>query len=134
MFEKVLRPVLEDACGIRLDAHYSRHPGHIVQLLSEFTLPSYNGIIFVGGDGTVHEGLQASIDVAIHGFLDSGSRGCRPGFLSKLQWPYAMSMFAHALFASTPSRYFRHSRWLCACTRFPITQLFRYISGIVRSA
>lgn len=50
LFE-VLRPLTEDVC-------FTRYPGHALELSQQAATRGHDGIIAVGGDGTVHEILR----------------------------------------------------------------------------
>eukprot|EP00878_Enallax_costatus_P029883 GHUV01032449.1.p1 GENE.GHUV01032449.1~~GHUV01032449.1.p1 ORF type:complete len:254 (+),score=58.01 GHUV01032449.1:465-1226(+) len=65
LFQRHVAPVLEGAAGMSLTSLVTQHPGHATQLLHELNLAAVDLLVFVGGDGTVYEGLQV------------GSRACR---------------------------------------------------------
>jgi predicted polyphosphate/ATP-dependent NAD kinase len=50
--------VLEDAAGMSLARLVTQHAGHASQLTAELSLAAVDMLVFVGGDGTVFEGLQ----------------------------------------------------------------------------
>lgn len=61
MFRSELLPVLEDAAGMEVVLHTTRGPGHAAELLGQLDLASVDLLVFVGGDGTVYEGVQVRV-------------------------------------------------------------------------
>jgi diacylglycerol kinase family enzyme len=60
LFQQQVAPVLEDAAGMSLSRLVTQHAGHASQLTAELSLAAVDMLVFVGGDGTVFEGLQVS--------------------------------------------------------------------------
>lgn len=58
LFQQQVAPVLEDAAGMHLTSLVTQHAGHATQLCAELNLAAVDLLVFVGGDGTVWEGLQ----------------------------------------------------------------------------
>ncbi|GMH41902.1 hypothetical protein BSKO_09812 [Bryopsis sp. KO-2023] len=58
IFEKEVRTLLEDGCGFTVKSRTSAEQGDIVEIVRQADLSSCCGILYFGGDGTVHEGLQ----------------------------------------------------------------------------
>lgn len=61
-----LLPMLRDAGGLHVNVHQTKAPGDAEQLLSTLDLESVDMVVYVGGDGTVFEGLQVC------------AQGCQP--------------------------------------------------------
>jgi diacylglycerol kinase family enzyme len=58
LFHRWVLPVLEDAAGMSVSSLITQGEGHATRLVAELQLSSLDCLLFVGGDGTVHEGLQ----------------------------------------------------------------------------
>lgn len=58
LFQKQVAPVLEDAAGMMLSRVVTQHAGHASELTRQLSLAAVDMLVFVGGDGTVFEGLQ----------------------------------------------------------------------------
>lgn len=58
LFQKQVAPVLEDAAGMTLSRVVTQHAGHATELTRQLSLAAVDMLVFVGGDGTVFEGLQ----------------------------------------------------------------------------
>ncbi len=56
-YEQMVRPVL-DAAGVEHTLHVTHAAGHGTELVAAADLSRCDGLLFMGGDGTVHEGLQ----------------------------------------------------------------------------
>ena len=56
-YEQMVRPVLE-AAGVEHTLHVTHAAGHATELAAAADLSGCDGLLFMGGDGTVHEGLQ----------------------------------------------------------------------------
>lgn len=70
LFQRHVAPVLENAAGMTLTAVLTRHPRHATEITRELDLSTQDILVFVGGDGTVFEGLQVWLpDVAIDSAL-----------------------------------------------------------------
>ena len=71
-----LEPVFADR-QIPYELHYSRHSGHIIQLVHDITekAPGIVNIILLGGDGTLNEALQGVSDFSRvnFGYIPTGS-------------------------------------------------------------
>lgn len=60
VFEHQVLPVLQDAAGMSVSSMVTSGPGAATELLSQLDLTAVDLLLFVGGDGTVYEGLQVS--------------------------------------------------------------------------
>jgi hypothetical protein len=60
VFERQVLPVLQDAAGMSVSSMVTSGPGAATELLSQLDLTAVDLLLFVGGDGTVYEGLQVS--------------------------------------------------------------------------
>lgn len=60
VFERQVLPVLQDAAGMSVSSLVTSGPGAATELLSQLDLTAVDLLLFVGGDGTVYEGLQVS--------------------------------------------------------------------------
>lgn len=58
LFRQRVAQVLEDAAGMSLISVATTHPGHATQIMQDLDLGTVDIVVFVGGDGTVFEGLQ----------------------------------------------------------------------------
>lgn len=56
-YERAVRPVL-DAAGVTHQLHVTRAAGHGTELAASLDLAHCDALLFLGGDGTVHEALQ----------------------------------------------------------------------------
>lgn len=54
VYEKVVRPIF-DLAGVRAEPIITKHGNHVREVLSDSDLRKYDGILAVGGDGTVSE-------------------------------------------------------------------------------
>jgi diacylglycerol kinase family enzyme len=50
--------MLRDAAGMNVTVHKTRSPGHATSVIASLDLDAVDMLVFVGGDGTVFEGLQ----------------------------------------------------------------------------
>ena len=55
-----MRGALE-AAGLRHELHVTQRAGHATELLAALELQGVSAVVFMGGDGTVHEGLQVGM-------------------------------------------------------------------------
>ncbi len=58
MASEALLPILRDAAGLRVTVHETVSRGHAERLVKALDLTDVDMLAFVGGDGTVFEGLQ----------------------------------------------------------------------------
>ncbi|KAL6753666.1 ATP-NAD kinase-like domain-containing protein [Haematococcus lacustris] len=58
IFSRQVLPVLRDAAGLVLEVHTTRHRGHATEIVARLDLQQVDLILYVGGDGTVFEGMQ----------------------------------------------------------------------------
>ncbi len=56
-YQKMVQPVL-GAAGIQHTLHVTERAGHATELAARMDLTNCDAIVFMGGDGTVHESLQ----------------------------------------------------------------------------
>lgn len=78
VFERQVLPVLQDAAGMSVSSMVTSGPGAATELLSQLDLSAVDLLLFVGGDGTVYEGLQVRGmgRAGSSGGSDMGLRGC----------------------------------------------------------
>jgi diacylglycerol kinase family enzyme len=62
VFEREVLPVLQDAAGMRVESLVTCGPGAATNIMSQLNVSAVDLVVFVGGDGTVYEGLQVSGD------------------------------------------------------------------------
>lgn len=60
MFDRQVLPVLQDAAGMTVDSIVTSGPGAATEVMAQLDLTAVDLVVFVGGDGTVYEGLQVS--------------------------------------------------------------------------
>lgn len=60
VFEQQVLPVLQDAAGMSVHTLVTAGPGAATQMAAQLDLSAVDLLLFVGGDGTVYEGLQVS--------------------------------------------------------------------------
>jgi diacylglycerol kinase family enzyme len=65
-YERHVRGAL-DAAGLQHELHVTQRAGHATDLLAGLELQGVSAVVFMGGDGTVHEGLQVSTDADADG-------------------------------------------------------------------
>lgn len=58
VFERQVLPVLQDAAGMTVSSMVTSGPGDATTFVSQMDLEAVDVLLFVGGDGTVYEGLQ----------------------------------------------------------------------------
>jgi diacylglycerol kinase family enzyme len=51
-----------EAAGLQHTLHVTQRAGHATQLLAGLDLQGLSAVVFMGGDGTVHEGLQVIME------------------------------------------------------------------------
>ena len=56
-YQKVVQPAL-GAAGVQQTLHVTERAGHATELAAGMDLTGCDAIVFMGGDGTVHESLQ----------------------------------------------------------------------------
>jgi diacylglycerol kinase family enzyme len=71
LFQQQVAPVLEDAAGMSLTRVVTQHAGHTSELTGQLSLAAVDMLVFVGGDGTVFEGLQVKPE--LHDECDSAA-------------------------------------------------------------
>jgi hypothetical protein len=76
LFQQQVAPVLEDAAGMQLSRVVTQHAGHVSQLTAQLSLAAVDMLVFVGGDGTVFEGLQVTAAASGVCMLHVGSISC----------------------------------------------------------
>ncbi|GAX83006.1 hypothetical protein CEUSTIGMA_g10433.t1 [Chlamydomonas eustigma] len=59
---ETLVPMLRDAAGMHVTLHETQSPGHATSVISGLDLEHVDMLVFVGGDGTVFEGLQGLLN------------------------------------------------------------------------
>ena len=74
MVTETLLPMLRDAAGLRVTVHETRHRGDATGILGSMDLVDVDMVVYVGGDGTVYEGLQVRGRLGVTGLC---TRGCR---------------------------------------------------------
>lgn len=47
-----------EAAGVQHELHVTQRPRHATDILAGLDLQGVDAVVFMGGDGTVHEGLQ----------------------------------------------------------------------------
>lgn len=57
-FRHHVLPILEAAAGMTVVVYTTRCPGHAGELVHDADLSAVDLLVFVGGDGSVYEGLQ----------------------------------------------------------------------------
>jgi hypothetical protein len=73
MFEQEIAPILK-ICDVRSEVTVTQQPGHLGDLVQQIDLDSYDGMVVIGGDGTVNE--------LIDGLLKSSCLGSTPDRVS----------------------------------------------------
>ena len=58
MVSETLLPILRDAAGLKVTVHETLRRGHASDVVSGLDLSGVDLVVYVGGDGTVYEGLQ----------------------------------------------------------------------------
>ena len=61
MVSEDLLPILRDAAGLRVTVHETRGRGHACNVVAGLDLADVDMVVYVGGDGTVFEGLQVGV-------------------------------------------------------------------------
>lgn len=51
-----------EAASIQHELHVTRGPHHATEILAGLDLQGVDAVLFMGGDGTLHEGLQVLLD------------------------------------------------------------------------
>ena len=58
MVSETLLPILRDGAGLKVTVHETKRRGHAAEVVSDLDLSRVDLVVYVGGDGTVYEGLQ----------------------------------------------------------------------------
>lgn len=78
LMSQTVLPMLRDAAGLTVTVHQTTSPGDASAICAGLQLEGVDLLLFVGGDGTIFEGLQVSAVVDTPGFKcpNWGLSGC----------------------------------------------------------